>query len=96
MRELGDTATTAHHDIGTRVAVLGVDILVTVGDTPDMHTLTEAARHTAPALRIEAVDGPDTLHTLLTGLLARGDILLIKASRSVGLETFGNTLHAAV
>ncbi|MGF6884889.1 UDP-N-acetylmuramoyl-tripeptide--D-alanyl-D-alanine ligase [Nocardia sp. GAS34] len=97
MRELGDTSTQAHHDIGARVGELGINILITYGHTIDMHTFATAARGTAPSMRvIECVDDLQALHELLIDLLDHGDIILIKASRSVGLERFGNTFHAAV
>jgi len=95
MRELGDTATAAHRDIGRCVAELGIDVLVTVGNTNEMTMLAEAARRHPDSPRIETAADPDSLRQLLNTMLTRGDIVLIKASRSVGLEKFGNLLQAA-
>ncbi len=94
MRELGDISSTAHRDIGRYVADLGINVLVTVGDTPEMAELADAARQHSAVLSIETASDPDSLLPLLNDLLASGDIILIKASRSVGLEKFGNLLQA--
>ncbi|MGW3669267.1 UDP-N-acetylmuramoyl-tripeptide--D-alanyl-D-alanine ligase [Streptomyces sp. NPDC005141] len=93
MKELGDTAKTAHADVGRLVGDLGIDVLVTVGTTDEMTALAAAARPTSP-LRIESADDPDVLLPLLNRLLTSGDIVLVKASKSVGLEKFANILHA--
>ncbi|WP_328541322.1 UDP-N-acetylmuramoyl-tripeptide--D-alanyl-D-alanine ligase [Streptomyces sp. NBC_00117] len=95
MKELGDTAKAAHADIGRLVGELGIDVLVTVGTTDEMTALADAARPASP-LRIESADDPDVLLPLLNRLLKSGDVVLVKASKSVGLEKFANILHAEV
>ncbi|MFC9617714.1 UDP-N-acetylmuramoyl-tripeptide--D-alanyl-D-alanine ligase [Streptomyces sp. NPDC056938] len=95
MKELGDTAKSAHADIGRLVGELGIDVLVTVGTTDEMTALADAARPASP-LRIESADDPDVLLPLLNRLLKSGDVVLVKASKSVGLEKFANILHAEV
>jgi UDP-N-acetylmuramoyl-tripeptide--D-alanyl-D-alanine ligase len=96
MRELGDTATTAHQAIGQLVADLGIEVLVTVGTTGEIAALAEAARVHSHAPRIESAADPDVLLPLLKGLLKSGDVVLIKASRSVGLEKFADILQAEI
>ncbi|MEV6653910.1 UDP-N-acetylmuramoyl-tripeptide--D-alanyl-D-alanine ligase [Streptomyces sp. NPDC051219] len=95
MKELGDTAEAAHAEVGRLVGDLGIDVLVTVGTTDEMIVLADAARPFSP-LRIESADDPDALLPLLNRLLAPGDVVLVKASKSVGLEKFANILHAEV
>ncbi|MFH8738046.1 UDP-N-acetylmuramoyl-tripeptide--D-alanyl-D-alanine ligase [Streptomyces sp. NPDC017964] len=95
MKELGDTAKAAHADVGRLVGELGIDVLVTVGTTDEMTALADAARPASP-LRIESADDPDVLLPLLNRLLKSGDVVLVKASKSVGLEKFANILHAEV
>ncbi|MGW8684581.1 UDP-N-acetylmuramoyl-tripeptide--D-alanyl-D-alanine ligase [Streptomyces sp. NPDC055817] len=95
MKELGDTAKSAHADVGRLVGELGIDVLVTVGTTDEMTALADAARPASP-LRIESADDPDVLLPLLNRLLKSGDVVLVKASKSVGLEKFANILHAEV
>ncbi|MER5973330.1 UDP-N-acetylmuramoyl-tripeptide--D-alanyl-D-alanine ligase [Streptomyces sp. NPDC002055] len=95
MKELGDTAAAAHTEVGRLVGDLGINVLVTVGTTTEMTALTDAARPSSP-LRIESADDPDALLPLLNRLLTSGDVVLVKASKSVGLEKFANILHAEV
>jgi UDP-N-acetylmuramoyl-tripeptide--D-alanyl-D-alanine ligase len=96
MRELGDTATTAHQAVGRLVGDLGIEVLVTVGTTGEVAALAEAARAHSHAPHIESAADPDVLLPLLNGLLKSGDVVLIKASRSVGLEKFADIVHAEV
>ena len=92
MRELGPAAETAHHDTGRLAADLGIDILVTVGHGL-IDTLAEAARTSPARPVIHAAEDPDELLPVLRRLLQPGDVVFIKASRSVGLENFAETLR---
>lgn len=87
MKELGDTAKAAHAEVGRLVGDLGIDVLVTVGTTDEMTALAKAARLSSPR-RIESADDPNVLLPLLNRLLTSGDVVLVKASKSVGLEKF--------
>jgi UDP-N-acetylmuramoyl-tripeptide--D-alanyl-D-alanine ligase len=92
MRELGPAAEPAHHDTGRLTASLGIDILITVGHGLT-DTLAEAARTSPAPPRIHAADDPDKLLPMLRRLLQPGDVVFIKASRSVGLENFAVVLQ---
>ena len=92
MRELGPAAESAHHDTGRLAADLGIDILVTVGHGL-MDTLADAARTSPAPPAIHAAEDPDELLPILRRLLQPGDVVFIKASRSVGLENFAATLQ---
>ncbi|WP_329367546.1 UDP-N-acetylmuramoyl-tripeptide--D-alanyl-D-alanine ligase [Streptomyces sp. NBC_00669] len=94
MKELGDTAVEAHQTIGRLVAELGIHTLVTIGMSPEITALAAAARTANPALTTATADNADTLLNALTPLLAPGDVILIKASRSVGLEHFADKLYS--
>lgn len=91
MRELGPAAEAAHRDTGRLAADLGIDILITVGHGP-MDTLGEAARTSPAPPAIHAAEDPDALLPMLRRLLQPGDVVFIKASRSVGLENFAAVL----
>ncbi|MFI8791427.1 hypothetical protein [Streptomyces sp. NPDC055105] len=65
------------------------------GTTDEMTALADAARPASP-LRIESADDPDLLLPLLNRVLKSGDVVLVKASKSVGMEKFANILHAEV
>jgi UDP-N-acetylmuramoyl-tripeptide--D-alanyl-D-alanine ligase len=93
MKELGDTSATAHREIGRLVADLRIDVLVTVGHG-EIDALADAARRSPTPPQLASADDPDALLPLLNGLLAAGDVVLIKASRSVGLEKFADILQA--
>jgi UDP-N-acetylmuramoyl-tripeptide--D-alanyl-D-alanine ligase len=72
MGELGDSAATAHAGVAQAARELGVDRLVAVGTTD------------YPGAR-RVVDVDDAIE-LLAAELAPGDVVLVKASRVVGLE----------
>jgi UDP-N-acetylmuramoyl-tripeptide--D-alanyl-D-alanine ligase len=78
MAELGETAPTAHRAIGRLARELGFTSLVVVGDDPG---IAEGAGDIA-----RRVPDTATARTVITELLADGDVVLVKASRSVGLE----------
>jgi UDP-N-acetylmuramoyl-tripeptide--D-alanyl-D-alanine ligase len=92
MRELGPAAQAAHHDIGRLAAALGIDILITVGHG-HTDTLADAARTSTPPPAVHTADNPDALLPTLQHLLQPADVILIKASRSVGLENFAANLQ---
>lgn len=95
MKELGPTSTASHEEIGRLVGALGVDTLVTVGTGPDVTALAAAARAAEPSLRTAGAPDAASLLATLTPLLGAGDVVLVKASRSVGLEHFADDLRAA-
>jgi UDP-N-acetylmuramoyl-tripeptide--D-alanyl-D-alanine ligase len=79
MAELGPDSDSYHREIGAQAAQLGIDVLVPVG---------EAALGYAEAFEGEthAVATPEEAGALLEELAQPGDRVLIKGSRSVGLE----------
>ena len=79
MAELGPGSAGYHREIGERAADLGVDVVVTVG---------EAALAYGQGYRGEtyAVATPEEAGALLEEIAAPGDRVLVKGSRSVGLE----------
>jgi UDP-N-acetylmuramoyl-tripeptide--D-alanyl-D-alanine ligase len=79
MGELGETAAEEHRRIGALTAELGVDRVVVVG--PEAQPVHAAAR-------AESVHVPDVAAAvaLLQAELRPEDVVLVKASRSAGLE----------
>jgi len=85
MAELGSLTELAHFSVGEVVARAGIDLLVTVG---------ERARRIADGARAEGMDAAavrpcgsvDEASEVLDDLLAAGDVVLVKASRCMGLE----------
>ena len=85
MAELGSLTEVAHFRIGEQLAALPIDVLIAVGSRAER--IAQGAR--AAGMPQEAVTAcPDALGAveLLDGILAPGDVVLVKASRVMGLE----------
>ncbi|MFF1594181.1 UDP-N-acetylmuramoyl-tripeptide--D-alanyl-D-alanine ligase [Streptomyces sp. NPDC058286] len=85
MKELGDDAVPGHQNVGRLVAECGIDVLVAVG-TDHADALAAAARHHAPELMVLRAEDRTAVIALVEEKLLPGDIVLVKASHSVGLE----------
>jgi UDP-N-acetylmuramoyl-tripeptide--D-alanyl-D-alanine ligase len=81
MAELGAGAATYHREIGASARAEGIDLLVGVG---------EPAREYGPD---ELVGTPAEAAELLAAQLEPGDTILVKGSRSAGLEAVAETLE---
>jgi len=79
MAELGEDAARFHREIGALAAERGVDLLVTVGEEalPYVEGFTGEAR---------SVGTPEEAAALLEEVAQPGDRVLVKGSRSAGLE----------
>jgi UDP-N-acetylmuramoyl-tripeptide--D-alanyl-D-alanine ligase len=80
MAELGPDAVSYHREVGAHARAHGVDMLVGVG---------EPAREYGPD---DLVGTPEEAAELLAEQLEAGDAVLVKGSRSAGLEAFAETL----
>jgi len=79
MAELGSDGERFHREVGRRAGELGVDVLVTVGrDAVRFGDDFEGEKH--------AVASPEEARAVLEELALPGDRVLIKGSRSAGLE----------
>ena len=85
MAELGESAAAAHLDLGRYVVRLGIARLVVVGpEAGGIHAGAVAdGRSGSESLHVTDVDAAVEL---LRAELAPGDVVLVKASRSAGLE----------
>jgi UDP-N-acetylmuramoyl-tripeptide--D-alanyl-D-alanine ligase len=79
MAELGPGAEGFHVEIGERADELGIDVLVTVGD----QALAYARGFEGEAYPVAS---PEEAGSLLEELARPGDRVLVKGSRSAGLE----------
>ena len=82
MAELGPDAPAYHREVGAHAREAGVDLLVGVG---------EPARDYDPD---ELVGAPEEAAELLAAQLEPGDVVLVKGSRSAGLEAVAEELRA--
>jgi UDP-N-acetylmuramoyl-tripeptide--D-alanyl-D-alanine ligase len=89
MLELGPDAPRYHAEIGRHAAEVGIDALVTVG--PLAAAMAEDFRG-----EIHAVRDAGAAAALASELLEDGDVVLVKASRGVGLEVVCQALAAGV
>ena len=89
MLELGDYGPAAHAELGRLAGQVGVDVLVTVGSGAG------PAADTARAAGVMAVETPDsdTAGAFVAADVRRGDAVLVKASRAVGLEAVAAALQ---
>jgi UDP-N-acetylmuramoyl-tripeptide--D-alanyl-D-alanine ligase len=90
MRELGIHADAAHRTVGERVAALGLDLVVGVGEGGA--AIANAAG--GAGATAERVGDARAATDLLDTLLVPGDAVLCKASRAVGLEAVAEHLLA--
>ncbi|MGH3513924.1 MAG: glutamate ligase domain-containing protein, partial [Pseudonocardiaceae bacterium] len=91
LAELGEATAQAYRTIGALAASLGVDRLVVVGEQAQSlcsGTAWSSTGASAPALVADAAAALELLHNEL----APGDVVLIKASRTVGLERIAQGL----
>ncbi len=85
MGELGSLADLAHFRVGEQVAEEGIDLLVTVGVLA--RRMGEGARAAGLAAEVVRQCGSvEEASEVLDDVLAPGDLVLVKASRFVGLE----------
>lgn len=88
MGELGEDSERFHHEVARRAAENGVDLLVTVGELAGAY----GDRYEG---RIEHVAGPEAAAFVVRSEATPGDTVLVKGSRSVGLEKVAQILAAA-
>ncbi len=94
MRELGEYSSAAHARVGEQVVAAGIERLVCVGDAT--RPVLDAARTAGLGAEESClVPDADAALVLLRGALAPGDVVLVKASRSVGLESVASGLLGA-
>ncbi len=83
MLELGDGSTRLHAEVGRGAASTGVDVLIAVG--PLSRDVAKAAREAGLDKSFEC-DAPEAAIELVRKHARPGDVVLVKASRSMRLE----------
>jgi UDP-N-acetylmuramoyl-tripeptide--D-alanyl-D-alanine ligase len=92
MAELGEHSVDAHREIGRRSAELGLDRLVAVGRFA--RETVEAAQAAGLSEVSEFADVPSAM-AAVKDLVRAGDVILLKASRTTGLEKIVAALRSA-
>jgi len=93
MLELGEQSLELHRQVAQRARELGLDGLVVVAAGAEGDAMVEAAKGMARLLRVEA---PESAAAPLLEWLAPGDVVLLKGSRGVALETLLPLLRAGL
>jgi UDP-N-acetylmuramoyl-tripeptide--D-alanyl-D-alanine ligase len=95
MGELGPDSAAEHERLGRDAAAAGVDLVVAVG--PDAVGIADGAAAAGRRAGEESVHVPDraAARELLSEVLRPGDVVLVKASRSYGLELLAADLLTA-
>ena len=88
MLELGETADSAHREVGELAARLGVDEVVAIGD----HGTEVVSGVAAGGGRGQYLGSKDELTHHLRATLGPRDVVLVKASRGLALETVASAL----
>ena len=90
LAELGEGTRAAHEEAGQAVAALGINALLAVGAGADW---TVAAAREAGLAEAEALADNAAAGEALQNRLERGDVVLLKGSRSARLEEVGEILR---
>ncbi|MBU1080199.1 MAG: UDP-N-acetylmuramoyl-tripeptide--D-alanyl-D-alanine ligase, partial [Spirochaetes bacterium] len=84
MKELGEESAASHRRIGLAAASSRADALAFYGE--EARDAYDAARRERPDLEARHFDDYDGLERFVSGYAAGGDLVLVKASRSMALE----------
>ncbi len=95
MLELGETASDEHAAIGRFAAQSGVEHLVAIGEYAVRMTNAAVAAG-LPSVRAVPVTDKAEAVAVVTSDLAPGDVVLVKASRGLALDTVADEILAAV
>jgi len=91
MRELGSESDAEHQAVGRLVDKLGIGCLVVVGDAAaGIATAAQSDEHAGT--KVWLVPDPSAASQLLLDHVEPGDVVLVKASRAVGLELVAEEL----
>ncbi len=86
MKELGSRSAAAHREVGGWVPLHNVDLLITVG--PEARQIAEGARAAGfNGPRVALCDTPDEALSVVRSQILPGDVVLVKGSRAMKLET---------
>lgn len=85
MRELGPNSASIHADLGRKIAGLGVNRLITIGEKGHQMCLGAQEGGMDPAVCIWAASHDEVIE-LLKGLNAGGEWILVKGSRAMAME----------
>jgi UDP-N-acetylmuramoyl-tripeptide--D-alanyl-D-alanine ligase len=92
MKELGGYGIKGHREIGRYISDAGISELLTIGDLT-RHTIKEARKSGLPKNCMHMFTDKNILLKELSKILKKGDVVLIKASRSMGFDEIVENLR---
>jgi len=95
MLELGDSAADEHAAIGRFAAEVGVEHLIAIGEYGAQVTSAAVTAGLASSSAVVVADKPDAVREVTAGL-GPGDVVLVKASRGLALDTVADDILTAV
>ena len=95
MKELGEISARCHRDIGQKLAESGIDVVWTVGSQALAAGAVAAENGMGKG---QLFSSPDARHAAkgLPDFVKPGDVVMVKGSRSVGLEEVVQAINAAL
>lgn len=90
MFELGAESENAHFEVGVYAAEKQVDLLIAVGN--DARQYAEGAKKSMDPQKILCFEKKEDLIEKLSELIETGDVILVKASRSMFMEKIVNAI----
>lgn len=85
MLELGYFKENAHKELGSKIAKMGIDEFIAVGDLV-RYTAEVAQKEGMGSERIHICSNPEEAKMILKNISREGDTILIKGSRAIGME----------
>jgi UDP-N-acetylmuramoyl-tripeptide--D-alanyl-D-alanine ligase len=85
MNELGKRSAEYHRQVGAYAAEKGVDLLIAVGEKAA--DIAAGAREAKPAPSVLHFETKDRAWEEMRGILTAGDVILVKGSRGMSMET---------
>lgn len=84
MNELGPDSKAYHREVGRYASEKNVDLLITVGEKAE--DIAIGAREASEEDKVMHFETKDRLYACMDGLFGAGDIIMVKASRSMEME----------
>lgn len=85
MLELGDYKEEAHRELGSKIASMGINEFIAVGDLMK-YAASSARKNGMAEERVHICGSPEEAKDILKGISSNGDIILLKGSRAMGME----------
>jgi UDP-N-acetylmuramoyl-tripeptide--D-alanyl-D-alanine ligase len=94
MLELGAHSDRLHAECGRAAAQSGLDLLIAVGGPPARALAHAAVQAGMPSDRVSAAVSNDEAEAVALQRIRPGDLVLVKGSRSIGLDRLVDRLKA--